>query len=268
MASLKQVWQELVDPGKDARKQYDNTLQSQIKTAETDRQNFATNAKNLSNQNTGYLNAYLSSLYQLPQLNFNSGITQLKRGIADSDKQINKTLANRGITSGVDVKALANNQSLLAKGISQLQGQMYRDNAEVNGLGYDAAMKNNANSFDMMRAAYNYNPGSTYMTSYLNQLQSEGQQQGILPQLVGTVANAYMGNWAGALGNAAGMAKTVSNNQSLRNGSSSFPTGEFVDGNVNSYKLSHPTFINQMTPSNTGVSGDYINRYNYIFNRG
>ena len=272
MASLKQVWQELVDPGKDARNKYNDTLQQQINTAETDRQNFATNTKNLSNQNTGYLNNYLSSLYQLPQLNFNSGVTQLKRGIADSEKQINKTLANRGITSGVDVKALANSRSALAKGVSQLQGQMYRDNADINNTAYNAVRQNNANDFSMMQSAYNYNPTQGYMNQYLNQLNAEGQQQGILPQLVGTVANAYLGNWAGAAGNLAGMGKTISNNMSAASGSNipvgsnqyQLPMGDFVGSSVvDPYRLSYSNFQSQMAP-NYGTYGSFMNNYSSI----
>lgn len=267
--SLKSIWQELVDPGKDARNQLSSMQNNLAAQNASERNMFIGNANNANAINRSYLNNYLNSMNNASQLSYNQGVSNAYKQAYNNENTIRQNLANRGVTSGVDIKALANNQGNLARTVSQLQAQKYFNDADLAGKRYELTGNENANAYKNLLSAYNYSmPISEADRNRMNQLQAEGQQQGILPQLVGTVANAYLGNWAGALGNAAGMAKTVSNNQSLRNGSNLFPTGEFVDGNVNSYKLSYPTFINQMTPSNTGVSGDYINRYNYIFNRG
>lgn len=270
--SLKSIWQELVDPGRDSRNQLAEMQNSLANQNASERNMFIGNANNINAVNRSYLNNYLNSMSNASQLSYNQGVSNAYRQAYNNENTIRQNLANRGVTSGVDIKALANNQGNLARAVSQLQAQKYFNDADLAGKRYELTGNENANAYKNLLSAYNYSmPISEADRNRMNQLQAEGQQQGILPQLVGTVANAYLGNWAGALGSATAMGKTASNNQNLKNGntrSSQFPMGDFVDGTVDRYRFSYPTLLKQMTPSHTGVAEDYLNSYNYIFNRG
>lgn len=200
-------------------------LESDFNSRKRDYLNAVLNANSIGN---AYLNNYLANLYGLADTNYNQGVTALQRNIANTENTIRNQMANRGISgAGVDFRNLVNSQGALARGISALQAQRMRDNADVSQAKYNAGSNVNATNWNRLQSYYNYNPqmdqaqmakynlilGNLQPSQYTQQQIANYQEQANNPigaKLVSAAVNAAAGNWLGAAGSLFGNKKAPS----------------------------------------------------------
>ena len=192
---------DLLDPGRKSREKMTQLYEQQIakENAYKEQQIAAANRANAASET--YLRQYINSQKGLGQLMYNQGATQLARGAYNQRQQIAKTMANRGITTGVDTKALANTQGYLARGLSALQGQKFQTDAQSAENIYKAGSDTANNGYRNLASAYgNAADSSSTMQGHLNYLQQDANQRSPLAGLIGTAANLYLGKTFGMFG--------------------------------------------------------------------
>lgn len=204
--SLSKFVKDLTDPGWRERRDANKLAQQQMSEQEREKQKMVSEAQKTNELNRSWANKYISSLSGLPQLAYNQGLSRLQRGLQVANDKAYSTMANRGITSGVDIGALVNNQANLGKGISQLQGQRLANIADTQSQSYNAMSGLNQGILANLMNAYGYGNDAA-RTNYINQLSGIAQQKarGGSPfgNLLGTVISGYI-NPVGTVAGAAG----------------------------------------------------------------
>ncbi|MFA5595994.1 MAG: hypothetical protein WDA26_00330 [Pusillimonas sp.] len=206
--SLSKFVKDLTDPGWRERRDANKLAQQQMSEQERDKQKMISEAGITNDLNRSWANKYINSLSSLPQLTYNQGLSQLQRGLLNANNQVNQSMANRGITSGVDIGALVNNQANLGRGISQLQGQRLANIANTQGQSYNTMSGLNQGVLANIMSAYGYGNDAA-RTNYINQLSGIAQQKARsgspLGNLLGTVISGYINPVGTAAGAVAGM---------------------------------------------------------------
>lgn len=199
MSKLSKAIRKLIDPGKDARDKLTRMQEDLAAQQEKERQQMIARANDYNYANSQFLNNYLNSLNNASQLTYNTGVSNAYAQAQNAENQIRHNLARRGITSGVDIKALADNQSALTKYISQLQGQKYMNDADLEKQRYMLNADNNANNLARLNEAYNYQmPVSQATQNQMSALQEKANQRSPLLGLITTGVNLATGNIGGA----------------------------------------------------------------------
>jgi len=207
--SLSKFVKDITDPGWRERRDANKLAQQQMSDQERDKQKMMSEAQKTNELNRSWANKYVSSLSGLPQLAYNQGLSQLQRGLQGANDQAYSTMANRGVTSGVDINTLVNNQANLGRGISQLQGQRLTNIANTQSQGYNTMSGLNQGILANLMNAYGYGNDAA-RTNYINQLSGIAQQKASggspLGDLLGTVISGYINPVGTAAGVAAGVA--------------------------------------------------------------
>jgi len=205
--SLSKFVKDLTNPGWRERRDANKLAQQQMTEQERDKQKMISEAGITNDLNRSWANKYISSLSGLPQLAYNQGLSQLQRGLLNANNQVNQRMANRGVTSGVDIGTLVNNQANLGRGISQLQGQRLANIADTQSKSYNVMSGLNQGVLANIMDAYGYGNDAA-RTNYINQLSGIAQQKARggspLGNLLGTVISGYInpvGTAAGVAGN-------------------------------------------------------------------
>jgi hypothetical protein len=208
--SLSKFVKDLTDPGWRERRDANKLAQQQISEQERDKQKMISEAGIANDLNRSWANKYISSLSGLPQLAYNQGLSQLQRGLQGANNQVYNTMANRGVTSGVDIGTLVNNQANLGRGISQLQGQRLANIADTQSQSYNAMSGLNQGILANIMDSYGYGNDAA-RTNYINQLSGIAKQKAAsgspLGNLLETVISGYINPVGTAAGAAAGVAK-------------------------------------------------------------
>lgn len=208
--SLSKFVKDITNPGWRERRDANKLAQQQMSEQERDKQKMISEAGITNDLNRSWANKYINSLSGLPQLAYNQGLSQLNRGLLNANNQVSRTMARRGITSGVDIGALVNNQANLGRGISQLQGQRLANIADTQSQSYNAMSGLNQGILANLMSAYGYGNDAA-RTNYINQLSGIAQQKarGGSPfgNLLGTVISGYINPVGTAVGTAAGVPK-------------------------------------------------------------
>jgi len=182
-------WKDLWDPGRESRKQLEGLYNQQM----GQQQNLIGQAQNTINQNQGWAAKYLQALQSAPDMAFNQGASALERGIADNESAITKRMAQRGILgSGVDLGALAGSGAARARGLSALQGQKVQGQVNNAGQSFNLMSGLNTGSYNLLNNAYN--SGQGVLSNYMNYLGQDANSPSPMGQLLGTAAQAYLGN--------------------------------------------------------------------------
>lgn len=208
--SLSKFVKDITNPGWRERRDANKLAQQQMSDQERDKQKMVSETQKTNELNRSWANKYISSLSGLPQLAYNQGLSQLQRGLQSANDQAYRTMANRGVTSGVDIGTLVNNQANLGRGISQLQGQRLANIANTQSQSYNAMSGLNQGILANLMNAYGYGNDAA-RTNYINQLSGIAQQKAAsgspLGNLLGTVISGYInpvGTVAGTVAGAAG----------------------------------------------------------------
>lgn len=208
--SLSKFVKDLTDPGWRERRDANKLAQQQMSEQERDKQKMISEAGITNDLNRSWANKYISSLSGLPQLAYNQGLSQLQRGLQGANDQTYNTMANRGVTSGVDIGTLVNNQANLGRGISQLQGQRLANIANTQSQSYNTMSGLNQGVLANIMDSYGYGNDAA-RTNYINQLSGIAKQKAAsgspLGNLLETAISAYINPVGTAAGAAAGAAK-------------------------------------------------------------
>ena len=303
MSSLSKFWKKYVTGSYYADKanqlaESETARQNQIRQQMKDKLNSASDVlrqkqadylnavRNANASDTAYLNNYLAQINNLPDINYNQGVTSLYRNIRNTENTIRNQMASRGISgAGVDFRNLLNSEGALARGISALQAQRQKDSAETAQNKYSTSAALNSNNFNRLNSYYNYNPQMLQSEqAYLNLLNGELQpsaetQQKIqqyqskasnpaLGGLISAGVSALTGNIGGAIGSAIGGlfgGKKSSSGSSSYSGSS---TGTSLFGNTgyntDYLQLTNPVSVFQ-TPNYVGNNGYYDPYSDYAY---
>lgn len=199
MNKLSKAIKKLIDPGKDARDKLTRMQEDLAAQQEKERQQMIARANDYNYANSQFLNNYLNSLNHASQLTYNTGVSNAYAQAQNAENQIRQNLARRGVTSGVDIRALADNQGILSRYVSQLQGQKYMNDADLERQRYNLNAENNANSLNRLNNAYSYQmPVSQATQNQMSALQEKANQRSPLLGLITTGVNLATGNIGGA----------------------------------------------------------------------
>lgn len=209
--SLSKFVKDLTDPGWRERRDANKLAQQQISDQERDKQKMISETQKTNELNRSWANKYISSLSGLPQLVYNQGLSRLQRGLQGANNQVYNTMANRGVTSGVDIGALVNNQANLGRGISQLQGQRLANIADTQSQSYNAMSGLNQGILANLMSAYGYGNDAA-RTNYINQLSGIAQQKAASGSPLGNLLETVISGYINPVGTAAGAAAGAAGN--------------------------------------------------------
>lgn len=202
--SLSKFVKDITNPGWRERRDANKLAQQQMSEQERDKQKMISETQKTNELNRSWANKYVNSLSGLPQLAYNQGLSQLQRGLQGANDQAYSTMANRGVTSGVDINALVNNQANLGRGISQLQGQRLANIANMQSQGYNAMSGLNQGILANIMGAYGYGNDAA-RTNYINQLSGTAQQKASSGSPLGNLLGTVIGGYINPVGTATGM---------------------------------------------------------------
>lgn len=175
MASLRTIFKDIFTPGwKDVKKS--KQMQEQALAQEqADKLRIQEETARVNALNQGYLQRYLNQLQGLPDVAYSQGLGRLQRGVLGNQSELMRAMSAQGATQGVDLRALANQQSQMARGTSALQGQLVLDRANALGQMYSTGAK--ASQTALGNVAKAWNPAaSPYLMEYASGLGVSGQQ--------------------------------------------------------------------------------------------
>ncbi len=175
MASLRTIFKDIFTPGwKDVKKA--KQMQEQALAQEqADKLRIQEETARVNALNQGYLQRYLNQLQGLPDVAYSQGLGRLQRGVLGNQSELMRAMSAQGATQGVDLRALANQQSQMARGTSALQGQLVLDRANALGQMYSTGAQ--ASQTALGNVAKAWNPAvSPYLMKYASGLGVSGQQ--------------------------------------------------------------------------------------------
>ena len=175
MASLRTIFKDIFTPGwKDVKKS--KQMQEQALAQEqADKLRIQEETARVNALNQGYLQRYLNQLQGLPDVAYSQGLGRLQRGVLGNQSELMRAMSAQGATQGVDLRALANQQSQMARGTSALQGQLVLDRANALGQMYSTGAQ--ASQTALGNVAKAWNPAvSPHLMNYASGLGVSGQQ--------------------------------------------------------------------------------------------
>lgn len=175
MASLRTIFKDILTPGwKDVKKS--KQMQEQALAQEqADKLRIQEETARVNALNQGYLQRYLNQLQGLPDVAYSQGLGRLQRGVLGNQSELMRAMSAQGATQGVDLRALANQQSQMARGTSALQGQLVLDRANALGQMYSTGAK--ASQTALGNVAKAWKPAvSPHLMNYASGLGVSGQQ--------------------------------------------------------------------------------------------